>query len=317
MSTLRYVNMQWLDLNSARRYPLAYDATAKDLTGAFELPDDFIVGLYLPIHVSLNVQAHHFTLRRVGVYGTGYTAAIGYDNGTTITEVAAVSIDRATHTFGKPYVLRGLGEFYDSIGQIVIGNLDAINQQPPGLWTFDLIGGRIEPDAIRPQIRGLSSMRVQNGDSLSDPAVGDIILRAGRNSRITPILVGGQDPVFVFDAIEGEGLNEECVCSADLTAATPIRTINKIPPTPDGNFTLLESDCVSLEPIENGLQIANSCSKPCCGCRELEIVTTAMENFGQQATTLNNFIVNLEARVTQMDQSVLASKLSDRGCGCS
>jgi hypothetical protein len=317
MSTLRYVNLQWLDHNSARRYPLAFDASAKDVTGEFTLPDEFLVGLYLPIHVSINVQASHFTISRVGVYGTGYTVSIGYDDGSTITEVAAASIDRATHTPNKPYVLRGLGEFYDSIGQIIVGGLDGINAQPPGLWTFDLVGGRLEPDGIRPQLRGLSSLRIQNGDSLSDPIVGDVILRAGRNSRITPILESGEDPVVVFDAIEGEGLNEECVCSADLTAATPIRTINKIPPTADGNFTLLGSDCVEFEAIDNGLQLTDSCSKPCCGCRELETVTAAMENFGQQATTLNNLIVNLEARVTQMDQSVLASKLSDRGCGCS
>lgn len=316
MSTLRYVNLQWLDHNSARRYPLAADATAKDRGGAFEVPDEFIVGLYLPIHVSLNVQAQHFMLKSIAAYGGGYTITIGYYDGTDVNTVAVATVPRATHTTNTSYILRGVDEFYDSLGSITIGKLEGIDAQPPGLWYFDLEGSRLEVDAIRPQLRGVTSLRIMNGDTLSDAITGDVVLRAGTNFRITPTLELDEDPIIIFDAIEGAGLNEECVCVTDIEASPPIRTINKIPPTADGNFTLLGNDCLELNEIENGLEINDTCAKPCCGCQELATVTTALEEFGQAATTMQNFMVNLEARVTQMDLSVLGSKLSDRGCGC-
>ena len=119
--------------------------------------------------------------------------------------------------------------------------------------------------------------------------------------------------MIVFDAIDGAGLNNNCIC-VDNSLGSCIQTIDQIGPTPDGDFTVLGSDCLTVQPITNGIQLVDSCSQPCCGCTELETVTQALAQFGAQATTLENFLVSLEARVTQMDQVVLGSTLGDRGC---
>ena len=52
-------NLEWLNHNSQRSYPLAEDATKTDITGTFTLPDDFILGLYFPIHAGLDVDVEN------------------------------------------------------------------------------------------------------------------------------------------------------------------------------------------------------------------------------------------------------------------
>lgn len=311
MSRLR--NLEWLDHNTERNYPLTLDATAKDLTDSFELPEDFIVSLYLSVHAGLNVDPAKFFIKTVGVYSSGFSVVVGYDADSGAVPVASALIARASHSVYTPYRLGGLGDFVDTTGTIVIGKLDNIDEQPAGQFEFDLAGGRLEVDAVRPLIRGISSLQVQNGSDLSDRIYGHVVLRAGNNFRITPVIEAGQDPEIVFDAIEGDGLNEECVCPGD-EASVPIRYINQIPPDADGNFTLVGNDCIDISPLSTGVRLSDECSDPCCGCEELQVITQELETFGRQATTLENFLVDLESRVTQMDQVVLGSRLGDQGC---
>lgn len=315
MGATKNWNVEFLDHNTERRYPLAQHASCRDITGEFVLPNDFLVGLYLPISAAFtNIRLGHFTLRSIAAYATGFVITIGYENEAgDILPVATASFSRDLHKAYDAYQLRGLGDFYDSFGQIIIGKLDNIDQQPAGQWNFNLSGGALEIECMRPQLRGVSQLRIQNGTTLSDPLTGDIVLRAGANMRITPISEVGKDTVIQFDAIAGEGLSKVCICAGDF-ASGPIKTINNIGPTSNGNFTLLGSDCLTIDTIQNGLQLNDVCSKPCCGCEELATVTQQLEQFGRSATTSENFLTSLEARVSQMDQAVLASKLGDRGC---
>jgi hypothetical protein len=314
MSGVRNWNLEFLNHNANRDYPLTVEASATSVDGDFRLPRDFLVAMYFSLNAAHNVDPARFTLKTIIVSSAGVTLVIGYQTENAVLTVATAMIPRDSHVQHQAYRLGGIGNYADLDGWVVIGRFDNMDLQPVGEWSFDIDGGRLELDVVRPQIRGVTRLRAQNGSDLSDPVTGDIILRAGRNMRITPVVISGQDPAFVFDAIDGEGLNEECICEGDVEKGPAIRSINKIPPTSDGDFTLLGNQCVDFVPIENGLQIKDKCSEPCCGCSELEAVTAALEQFGRQATTLENFLVNLEARVTQMDQSVLGSRLGDRGC---
>ncbi len=314
MPATRNWNVTWLNHNAGRSYPLANDATKQDVSDTFKLPDDLIVGLYLAVPLAQIVDPAAFFLKTLLVLPSSIKIEIGYYNGSSNITVATAAVLRSAHTFGDSYSLRGVGDFYDAGGHVVLGHFANLDLQPAGSWQFELADGRLEPDVVRPQLRGITSIRVANGTSVGEPLTGDIILRPGRNFRIVPLLVVGEDPVLQFDAIEGEGLNEECVCEDGTPTSEPIRTISKIKPTADGNFTLEGSDCVELTAITNGLQIRNTCSEPCCGCKELRVVTESLEQFGRQATTLQNFLVSLEAQVTQMNSSVLGSRLNDRTC---
>jgi len=170
----------------------------------------------------------------------------------------------------------------------------------------------LEVDAIRPNLRNVTSLQIQQDLTLGTRIYGDVILQAGNNVRITQE-VGDSVTVLRFDAIDGEGLSQECVCGGE-TAQSPIYTINGIPPTEDGDFSILGSDCLSVISIANGVQLVDKCSAPCCGCEELEILTDALEIFGRQLTTLDTFLRSLESRVIETGQTLLASKFGDRGC---
>lgn len=305
-------NLEWLNHNSIRAYPLAADATQQDTTGTFTLPKDFLVSLYLPVVWVEQMRPGAFFLKRLVADRLGYRITIGYAASGGDVDVAVAIVTRTGFAENSVYNLVGVGDHSESQGHLVIGSLDNIALQPVGDFVFTLADGRLEPDAIRPQLRSVTGIQVDNGGELSSIFRDTIRLQAGRNFRLTPILAAGEDPRIVLDAIDGAGLTETCVC--DDETAEPIRSINGVTPGPDGNLVLQGNQCLEIEAGEGQLLLRDTCSQPCCGCSELEVVTSALETLRNNAVTLETFLTNLEARTTQMDQIVLGSRLGDRGC---
>jgi hypothetical protein len=305
-------NQEWLDQNSNRRYPLAVDASCVDVTGAFTLPTSFIVALYLNMPPSTGLNPAAFFVQQVGVFSTGCAIRIAYWNGSTAVAVASALIARAGHTRYREYRLTSLGGVSGVTGWIVIGDFSEIDRQPGGTWNFAYTNGRIDLDAIRPQLQSISGLRIDINGQLTDSLTGNLIFRAGKNMRFT-VVSTGLGIELTMDAIDGAGLNAVCVC-ADETAGDCVRTVNGIPPTPTGDFLLLGSDCIRLDTIANGLRFVDTCSDPCCGPDELEVITRTLETLDRQIDTLEHFVIGLEARAIQIEQSILASTFGDRSC---
>lgn len=306
-------NLNWLDHNSQRRYPLKGRITARDTTGTFQIPDDLIVGLQLSIDFALNVDPTRFFISRILTDAASIQITVGYDSADDgVLTVARAAVDKATHTQYAVYPLYGVGVFGNSKGQVVIGGLSHLDQQPSGDFEFELEHSNLEVDTIRPAIAAIASLQIQNGTETSAKLYGHVILRAGRNFRLRVAQAAGEPSVITLDAIDGSGLTEDCVCAETLE--NPIRTIQSIPGDNQANMQFLGNNCLEFETITHGLRAKDVCSEPCCGCPELTVLTQALEAFGARATTLENFLVNLEARSSQMDLTVLGSRLGDRGC---
>lgn len=307
-------NLQWLNQNGQRSYPLCDWATKTDVSGTLKVPDDFIVAFYFPLHAGINASPEKFYLRELGIYPTGFNIGIGYDDGTADgILVAVVNIAASTHTENRSYAVAGVDNFDDCVGTIAIGRLDTINELSPGQYHFLPAAGAIEVDCIRPMIRAISSLVCVNGQERSERLYGDIELIAGDNMRITASQPADGDPSVRFDAILGEGLNETCICD-DEGQGPCIRFINGIPPLPDGNFRVIGDNCLQLLAIEHGIQMVDVCSKPCCGCEELTALIRQIDRFADGVLTFQNFVSNLGSEVTQMSQIVLGSRLGDQGC---
>ena len=105
------------------------------------------------------------------------------------------------------------------------------------------------------------------------------------------------------------------MCSSDLLSGC-IRTINGVTPNPSGALSVVGDACVSVTAAQNGLQFEDKCSKPCCGCSELQAVTTDLVRFGDAANSLTNFMNRLEGSVNRMNLTVLGSRLGDGGGSC-
>lgn len=306
-------NLQWLNHNSQRSYPLTERATKVDNSTppAIRLPDSFLVALYFPVHVGLDVLPDKFYLRSVLLTATGYNLTIGYDDGGDGYDVAVTNIVRSSHVPNRTYALIGLDNFADCVGQVVIGPLDEISQLPVGFYEFTPEAGALESDTIRPMIRGISSLRVRNGTEYSERLYGHITLVAGTNMRLT-VANNIVEPTITFAAISGENLNENCVCDVPDTGEC-IRCINGVC-SGDGTFTFDQGSCLQITPNTNGLTFTNTCAEPCCGCQELDALKTQIDRFSDGVNTLQNFITRLSAEVTQMSMTVLGSKLGDSGC---
>jgi hypothetical protein len=304
-------NQEWLNQNSQRAYPLSELATRVDGSGIFTLPDDFLLGLYIPVHSGLAVDPTRFYLHSVAVYATGYSVAVGYNDDAGGVVVGSATIAKATHREYDAYAIPGVGDFDDIVGYAVVGSVASIDLQPPGQYFFGPAGGVLEPDCIRPMIRWVGSITVVNGNESSPRIYGDIQLVAGDNMQITVGGIGDAGQIR-FDAIDGAGLTEVCACTEDL--APPIRTINNVPPAANGDFILLGNDCLKIDPAGNGLRLSDECSQPCCGCAELEALTRELDQFGSAATTLQNFLNALKTEVDTQRDVILSSRLNTGGC---
>ena len=307
-------NLEFLNHNAQRSYPLTADSTKLDTTNSFTIPDDFIVGFGLPVSSAENMESGRFFIRQLGAFASGYQLTIAYDTGTEINDVCTALIPATGVARNTVFAVGGIAPFDDSVGKIVIGKLDTIRDQPTGLYTFDLEGSRLEPAVIRPMVRSLTGFRVTNAaGTASEVFYGDIELVAGSNMQISSISAPGETKI-VISALSGEGTTEECVCEGEASDVPCIKTINGIAPATDGNFNFVGDDCLTFTAADSGLKVTDSCCTPCCGCEELESITRDLERFNAQRGTLELFVNTLAAEASAFGATVLGARLGDRRC---
>jgi len=304
-------NLQWLNHNSQRAYPLTERATKTDISGTIKIPDNFIVGLYFPIHSGTTFNADRFFVKTLLIAPTGFNITVGYSDGTTEIDVASANVSRAGYAPNRSYALGGINEFDDAIGSVVLGVLDGVDELPPGCYTFAPTAGELEPDTIRPLIRSVTRLQVLNNSEISPPIYGHVTLVAGANIKIDVNQVGGETEI-VFNAISGRNLNQDCLCNIPPPGEC-IRCINGVC-SDDGTFTFAQDSCVEITPTENGLVFKDTCAEPCCGCKELDALTTQLDRLGDGVTTLQNFVTRLSGEVTQMNLVVLGSRIAENTC---
>ena len=70
-------NVEWLNLNSQRRYPLAEEATGIDLTDTFNLPNDFLVEMNFPTNAEIAASPTTFFIKHLSAYAGGFAITIG------------------------------------------------------------------------------------------------------------------------------------------------------------------------------------------------------------------------------------------------
>lgn len=303
-------NLQWLNHNSQRAYPLTERATKTDVTGTIKIPDNFIVGLYFPIHAGTSFKSNGFFIKNLLITPTGFNIVVGYSDGATAVDVAAANIVRSNYVPNRAYALGGIDSFSDSVGEIVLGVLDDVDLLPAGLYAFDQLDGEIEVDAIRPMVRAVSSLRVSNNQMLSPAIYGNVTLVAGSNIRIDINELEENETELVISAIGGLNLNQACSCET-LPEPPCITCINGKCST-DGYFFFESDGCVEIKAIENGLSFTDSCCQPCCGCTELEAINNQLDLLGNGVATLQGFITRLGGEVSQMNLVVLGSRTG--GC---
>ena len=303
------INQEWLNQNSMRHYPLSEEASTEDTTGSFKIPDDFLVDMVIPVHATLALDPSKFHILQLAVFGTGVNISIGYDGDIAGT----VSVPLASFMRNSAFFIQGVGDFSDVLGKLVVGSLTTLLALG-GVYSFSVANGRIEASVVVPDIRGLSGLRVRSGETFSDLIQGDVAFEAGANVRLDVVTLGDVS-VLTINAIDGEGTIADCECDQGVADRPGIKTLNDVQPDENGNIELVGDDCLEVNPSPgdvpadiqpNTIELKDTCSKPCCGCPELETLVSDQQRVRDEVNTLLGVAARLEAAVAAM-QSVVAA----------
>ena len=259
---------------------------------SFQLPNDFIVDMILPVSAGASFDPTQFYISQVGVFSSGVSIAIAYMQFYRV--FALVNIPVTNFVEYSSYPIVGFGDMFDSVGTITIGKLETIMKYP-GAWSFsgpNIYSTQLVPTVIRPNLRAVSSIRVSNQGDEGDPLTGDIILASGSNYRLD---VSGN--TIIFNAVSGDNMTEPCQCTNIDRNSPPIRSINGVIPDQAGNINLYGTSCLSIAAGQYNLTLSDTCSKPCCGCQELNVLTSTLDNMNTQMLILENAAARLDTTV--------------------
>lgn len=285
--------VEWLNQNAGRAYPIQEDmGRAPTSSGGGLLP-----GIQLPNYVLVDAvftvpgdPSTRVYLAQLSYAGTVLSLVFRTVAGATLT---ALAVDLSSHKPNTPYSVSGIGDLQDCRGWVTIGDLSRLPADlPQGLYLFGAGQTLLEARTTRPAIRGVRSLRIQNGATVSPSLTGNVNLVAGPNisfqyrSDLNAILVS---------AIPNAGYREACPCQDNL-AASLVQTINGIPLK---DVTIVgDGECVQVTTSGNTITITDICSKPCCGCPELDFLNQTVDVINSSLTRLEQYSQQLNERIT-------------------
>lgn len=286
--------LDFLNQNSLRNYPIKDDLSRVSDDGIFTIPTTLIVDICLcaPDHDTLslyiskiNVSSSNLSIEvsanGIGIFGVFQTSLplSGYNNDLTLT----------------PSTLFPL-----AAGAITIGSTDDLADLPSGNFSFSYGSTALLMRVYGPSSPGLSWLSFTDSKGNNATLTGYVQLNGHSNIQFRD-----SSNVIYLDAGENLGLNKVCI-----TSQTPITSINGVPPDATGNFTLIPEQCVSLTPAQNGLFVGDNCGQPCMGCTEMATLTTQVNNLESSIVDIRNFTNNLQSAITQ------ATTLLNYQCQC-
>lgn len=290
-------NLDFLNLNSLRNYPIKEGVSKTSVDGGMVIPDDFLVELQLAATYD---PAIRFYINRVSNFDDNITVEIMDQSNVS---VGTFTVSVATHTQYKEYYLVASSDYSGATGSITVNRLDGMQGAPTGNHVFTLATAELEARTVIPALRGINRLIFQNASGETFSVTGDVQIVARTNLRFVDM--GGNR--VMLDAGEDLGLNVDC--DGDSPA---IKTINGIAPDSEGNFTLDFSDCATLEPIpaNTGLILQDICCKPCQGCNDIEELTNRLTSLESQLLALRTYYTDLTTLFTQYKTTV------DYTCDC-
>lgn len=310
----------WLNQNELRKYPFAEDASlaaATSPTGAATVLPNYVVVDFLvtlSAYPGSDATYDQIYLRRFSLLGdlvsfefAARRLATETEEETALGTVFGVSLSLADHTIYKSYPLgvNTAGDFAFSRGRLVLGDLRRLLSDgfAMGDYTFTYETSEMSPATVRPGIDGVSSLRVPAPGAFVDMPYGAFetaltghVRLVGDNTINLKYVAAANAIVFSQRTPDPA---EDCECAE---TAVPIRTINGMPaPTDDGNIMVVGDECIEVSrTATNTMTVRNVCAKPCCGCEELQFLSSKL-------SALRNTFTTLDARSTQLEASIAAA----------
>lgn len=289
-------NVEWLNANANRAYPIKEDMTRAptDMTGnllsGVQLPNYVLVDFVLTLSGNTSVRVY---LSQFTYVGGLVTFGFSDENGV---QIALVSLNTGTHVKNTAYLLVGAGDTYgDALGKVVVGDLtDLARDLPEGAYAFTLATAEMETRCVRPALRGVRSLQINNQGSETDYLYGHIKLVSGTNIRLT---YDATTNSIRIDAVGSQKLTDDCECDQALPLTNVVRTINGI--AIEDVVIMGDGQCVDVTTDGDRVLIRDKCSEPCCDCPELTLLTNSLK-------ILDGTVTNLEAYARALDERIRA-----------
>jgi hypothetical protein len=298
-ATPTIINVEYLNSNSMRAYPLVDDATELDTTGTFRLPRDLLVDFILPVPVELNLDPSRFYISQVVSAGVAAIVTIGYQPTVGDAEVVSQVSVSASHVANSSYFFVGQGDFAGIVGQVTIGRVTE-TLKTGGSFGFDLAATRLLPTRIIPDIRGVRSLSVVNDGQQSEPVYGNVHLVAGRNFRVAVEVhsVTGNQQIRLDSLAASADLVDQCGCDNEHSLPPPIRTFSGVAPKADGSMEVVGNACMQIGALAGSpsmLSFKDVCSQPCCNTPELKVIEGDLNQLNLDVRSDRNLMSKIES----------------------
>lgn len=299
---MAHANLGWYDRNEDRRFPLADDVSAIATNGT-QLPDGLIVDLV--IAVDTTVDPTEVYLSSVRGLGTGLLIEISDDVGL----LATATIPGTHERYDSYQVTASRGT--PAAGSITIGRPEVVEQLSVQGLNFVSATAQLAPTVIRPAPAGfLTQLVVEDYIGNQTQLSGDVMIESGDNIEITT-QSDGLGSFLQIAAIPAVVIDDRYNGHVDSAGRRIIRTINGVAPDASGNVVLTGVSCIEFTPGTNSLTLTDRCAEPCCGCEELEQVTSGFQNLGDSQSDLRSLLNALQAKVLQLEQNFALSNIPE------
>lgn len=298
---MAFDNLDFLNTNSLRNYPIKEGITKLSADGIFTIPDDFIVDFMLA--ASSNIDARFYISKIVNL-AESITIEIKDSSGVTC---GFFSISVASHVLYKTYYLAASDTYVGANGKIVIGSLSSMQLSPTGTYNFVIDTAELETRTIIPSLNTINRLTFVNADLTTSSVTGNVKIGARTNIKFSTGTTNTTNDTIIMDVGNDLGLNAPC--DSNLPA---IKTINNIGPDTNGNFTLMTTNCASVAPLNSntGLLFSDTCCKPCMGCDEISTLTDRVVQIETDILKLRDHYTNLQSLITEF------SNLMNFQCSC-
>ncbi len=276
-------NLDFLNLNTVRNYPIKDGLSRVSSDSLFTIPNDLIAdlnitspsnpGVRLFISRLVNTSTHvliEISMKDIGVMGT-FNIPINTANYSDIWLVSSSA-------------------FPNTVGCLTVGSLINLSTLPSGDFSFDISSTELLMRVFTPASLGVNYLSFSDSKANKVTLTGYVTVKAESNLQFRD----GGDTV-IMDAGENLGLNKICDDSG-----IPIKTINGVKPDSEGNFYLLPGDCVSMENVEYGILLKDSCGKPCVGCNEIGELTNRLISLESELLKIRDYVNNTQGVINQL-----------------
>lgn len=284
--------VEWLNQNALRNYPIRENAQRRPSLPDGTLLTDLALPTYVITDFVMSVPSEAPTdvyVSKLVIVGDAMTFVFSSGDGV----VASVYVDRSSHKPNTGYRFSGTGSLEGSVGCLVVGNLSSLSDDlPDGVYNYAEAETVFEYRCVRPSAAGVASLSIENTVTgyRSKKLRGDVKLVAGTNISLK---YDPEDNAIWINADGNAGYNDKCDCGTETT----VKTINGISVE---NVTLIGDDCVSVTTVGNTLKISDTCSKPCCGCAEIDFINEKIAQMNTAVRKLDSYAGVLDTRITEL-----------------